>query len=77
MPVIPSKEINFLQFNDLKSTVDFLELDNAIPKNTCHWQTNSSISLSQRYSKFLEDLQNESENKCESSENLNEIENAL
>ncbi len=73
MPVIPSKEINFLQFSDLKSTVDFLELDSAIPNNTCHWQTNSSISVSQRYSKFLKDIEKELENKCESLENLNEI----
>ena len=41
MPVLPSKEISFNQISDLKSTIDFLEIDHALAKDTHFWKINS------------------------------------
>ncbi len=40
MPVLPSKEISYDNINDKKSTIDFLELDQALTKDTQFWKTN-------------------------------------
>jgi len=49
-------------FIDAKSALNFLEIDRAIPKTALNWQTNSLISVSKRYSKFLDDVGKESVN---------------
>ena len=43
---------------DVKSALDFLELDKGIPKTSNHSQTNLSISVYKRYLKYLEDVEN-------------------